>query len=415
MTEPTPVTPVAKNALAYPDYRAFVCQRLAVTLGVSIQSVIVGWQVYDITHRAFSLGLVGLMQFTPNILLALWTGHLADRFDRRIIIRIALLLEMLCSAGLIALTLNGNRDVNLIYAVLLVFGAARALMTPATQSIIPRLVHREALGSAIALGSSLFMVGTIAGPALGGLIYGFGPAYAFGLSCCFFVLSFIATLFIRIKLRPETPVSADTKGLLAGVRFIRAHPTILGAISLDLFAVLLGGATALLPIYARDILKIGPQGLGILRAAPAVGAFFTSLFLAKRSLGGNSGRKMFIAVAIFGLATIVFGLSKNFPLSLVALITLGAADVVSVYMRSNLIQRSTPDEMRGRVASVNWVFIGASNELGEMESGFTAALFGSAVAAAVAGGIGTLMIVGIWAGLFPALRKVNRLEEIEPG
>ena len=414
-TEQAPV----RRAMSYPAFRAFVCQRLFTTLGTSIQSVIVGWHIYAITGRTLDLGLVGLAQFLPNAGLALFAGQLADRVDRRIVMRGSLLAQMACSLALILLTLRGGNDVLPIYAVLVVFGAARAFMSPASQSIIPRLVDKEALGGAIALGSSLFMTAQIFGPAVGGLVYVYGASAAFAASCACFVVAFIATFFLRQSLKAQSSGAAGTKGLLAGVRFIRSKPAILGAISLDLFAVLLGGATALLPVYARDILDVGPRGLGALRGAPAAGALLMSLYLARRSLGRHSGHAMFLAVLLFGIATIVFGFSHNFFLSLLSLAVLGASDMVSVYMRSNLVQRSTPDEMRGRVASVNFVFIGASNELGEMESGFTASLFGSgpqgAIAAVVTGGVGTVLIVALWAWRFPSLRRVGRLEEIEAG
>ncbi len=408
------VDPLRSRALGYPDFRAYVVQRLLTTLAISIQSVVVGWQVYDITGSTLSLGFVGLVQFVPNIALALFAGQVADRFDRRHILRVAIAVLMLCSLALILMTATGNRDVVPIYAVLAVFGAARAFMAPAGQAIIPKLVHRDALGGAIALGSSVFMVAQIFGPAVGGVLYGWqGATAAFGASWLFFVGALFANARIRISLRPETQTAASRRDLLGGVRFIRANPAVLGAISLDLFAVLLGGVTALLPVYARDILDVGARGLGELRASPAIGALLMSLVLARTSLGDRAGAKMFASVLLFGLATIVFGLSTSFPLSALALVVLGGADVVSVYMRMNLVQRTTPDFMRGRVSAVNWVFIGASNELGEMESGFTASLFGSSVAAVVAGGIGTCAVVGLWAWLFPGLRRIRRLEDIE--
>jgi MFS family permease len=415
VSEPTALDPVQRRALSYPDYRAYIVQRLLTTLAISIQSVVVGWQVYFMTNSPFDLGVVGLAQFLPNIAMALYAGQLADRVDRKLILRCAIFVEFMCAMALAGLTLLHNQSVTPIYAVLVVFGAARAFMAPVSQSIIPRLVHREALGSALALGSSMFMIARIAGPAVGGALYVYGPTVAYGGTGLCLLASFISTWFIRTSLKPEPQLSADARSLTAGIRFIRQRPAILGAISLDLFAVLLGGATALLPVYARDILFTGPTGLGLLRAAPAVGAFVMSLYLARRSLGHHAGMTMFAAVALFGISTIVFGVSTSFPLSLISLIVLGAADMISVYMRTNLVQRTTPDEMRGRVSSVNWVFIGASNELGEMESGFTASLFGSAEAAVVVGGVGTLLIVGAWAWMFPALRKVKRLEDIQAG
>ena len=289
VTEPTALPPASRRALGYPEFRAFLMQRMLTTFGVSIQSVVVGWQVYYMTNSTLNLGLVGLAQFAPNILLALYAGHLADRMDRRIMLRMAILAEFVCSVSLVTLTLTGNHSVWPIYATLVLFGAARAFMAPASQSIIPRLVHREALGGAIALGSSMFMVAQIAGPALGGALYTYGAAAAFIASGTFFLMSLGATFFIRTSLKPEAQLVPGARSILGGVRFIRQNPAILGAISLDLFAVLLGGATALLPVYVRDILQTGPQGLGLLRSAPAVGALAMSLVLARKSLGNHAG------------------------------------------------------------------------------------------------------------------------------
>ncbi len=415
MTSPDPtvaVDPLRSRPLSYPDFRAFVLQRLLSTMATSIQSVVVGYQIYDMTGSTLNLGFVGLAQFLPNISLALVAGQVADRYDRRHILRVAIAIQMLCSLALILMTVTGNERVLPIYAVLVVFGGARAFMAPASQSIIPRLVHRDALSGAIALGSSMFMTAQIFGPALGGLLYAWSAAAAFAASWCLFAGALLANARIKLTLRPETSTGTVNRDILGGIKFIRANPAILGAISLDLFAVLLGGVTALLPVYAKDILMVGSTGLGLMRAAPAAGALVVSLLLARVSLGDHSGIKMFMAVLAYGIATIVFGFSTSFPLSLAALALLGAADVVSVYMRSNLVQRITPDNMRGRVNAVNFVFIGASNELGEMESGFTASLFGSSIVAVVAGGIGTCAVVGLWAWKFPGLRKVRRLEDI---
>jgi hypothetical protein len=295
---------------------------------------------------------------------------------------------------------------------LLLFGTARAFSAPAIQSILPNLVPRALLSNAFAWSSSSFQAMTIAGPAMGGLIYALGAGAVYAVAAGMFFLSLAAALALRTP-----PIQSDGRGmdlgsLFAGIRFIRAHPAIAGAISLDLFAVLFGGATALLPVYARDILVIGPQGLGLLRSAPAAGAVIVGLLLAHRSLGRHAGRTMFAAVGLFGIATIVFGLSRNFLISLLALAVLGASDMVSVFVRQNLVQRSTPDTMRGRVNGVNFLFIGASNELGEMESGATAAWFGS-VEAVVLGGLGTLAVMALWLWMFPQLRRVDRLEEVE--
>ena len=400
------------GALSFREFRWFLAMRLPAALAVQMQSVAVGWQVYDISHKPLSLGLVGLAQFVPVFGFAIIAGHVADRFNRRRILMACIGLQLLCALMLLVIMASGTRDVRPIYAVLALFGTARAFSAPAIQAILPNLVPRDRLGSAFAWNSSSFQTMTIAGPAMGGLIYAIGAGAVYGVSAGLFLLSLLAALAIH-----SPPIQSDGRGmdlnsLFAGIRFIRARPAIAGAISLDLFAVLFGGATALLPVYARDILMIGPLGLGFLRSAPAVGAVVVGLILAHRSLGRHAGRTMFAAVGLFGVATIVFGLSRNFAVSLVALAVLGASDMVSVFVRQNLVQRSTPDAMRGRVNGVNFLFIGASNELGEMESGATAALMGS-TPAVVAGGIGTLLVMVLWLWTFPQLRRVDQLEDIK--
>jgi MFS family permease len=313
----------------------------------------------------------------------------------------------------LAFILSGARQVWPIYALLVLLGASRAFFSPASQSLLPNLVPAEFLSSAFALSSSAFQAMTIAGPALGGIIYALGPSAVYSTSAVLFLLSLTAIGGIRTPLKARETRGISWESVIAGIRFIWARPSILGSISLDLFAVLFGGATALLPVYARDILGTGPLGLGLLRSAPAVGAVAVGLFLAQHSLGRRTGRTMFAAVAIFGVATVIFGLSTQFYVSMAALAVLGAADMVSVFVRQNLIQRATPDTMRGRVNAVNFLFVGASNELGEMESGLTAAWIGS-VEAVVAGGVATLLVViwGLWR--FPALRETDRLEDIKP-
>ena len=401
-----------RSPLSFRDFRFFLGMRLPATLAVQMQSVAVGWQVYDISHKPLSLGLVGLAQFLPVFGLALVTGHVADRFNRHVIAALCLGLQLLCALFLLALAQFGSGNLWPIYGVLILFGTARAFAGPATQSLLPNLVPRALLSRAFALNSSSFQAMTIGGPALGGLIYAFGPTRVYAASAALFLMSIASALLIRAPLVVREVKGVDWSSLIAGIRFIRARPAIAGAISLDLFAVLFGGATALLPVYARDILAIGPQGLGLLRSAPAIGAVLVGLLLAHRSLGRRAGRTMFFAVALFGIATITFGLSRNFGLSLAALVMLGAADMISVFVRQILVQRSTPDAMRGRVNAVNSVFIGASNELGEMESGLTAAWIGT-VEAVVAGGIGTLLVMGVWLWRFPQLLAIDRLEEIE--
>ena len=401
-----------RSPLSFRDFRFFLGMRLPATLAVQMQSVAVGWQVYDISHKPLSLGLVGLAQFLPVFGLALVTGHVADRFNRHVIAALCLGLQLLCALFLLALAQFGSGKLWPSYGELILFGTARAFAGPATQSLLPNLVPRALLSRAFALNSSSFQAMTIGGPALGGLIYAFGPTRVYAASAALFLMSIASALLIRAPLVVREVKGVDWSSLIAGIRFIRARPAIAGAISLDLFAVLFGGATALLPVYARDILAIGPQGLGLLRSAPAIGAVLVGLLLAHRSLGRRAGRTMFFAVALFGIATITFGLSRNFGLSLAALVMLGAADMISVFVRQNLVQRSTPDAMRGRVNAVNSVFIGASNELGEMESGLTAAWIGT-VEAVVAGGIGTLLVMGVWLWRFPQLLAIDRLEEIE--
>jgi MFS family permease len=411
----TDVSETSRGAFSFRDFRLFLGMRLPSSLAVQMQSVAVGWQVYDITHRPIALGYVGLAQFLPVFGLALIAGHVADRFDRRLIQALCLALQLVCSGLFLAFALSGLRQVWPIYTILVLFGVARAFSAPATQALLPNLVPRAVLGNAFALSSSLFQTMTIAGPALGGLVYAAGPGAAYAVAAVLFALSIAATLALSVpKAAAVEKRAIDWETLIAGIRFIRARPDILGAISLDLFAVLFGGATALLPVYARDILDVGPLGLGFLRSAPAVGAVVTGLLLARRSLGRHAGRTMFVAVAIFGVATIVFGLSTQFWISLAALAVLGAADMVSVFVRQNLVLRATPDAMRGRVNAVNFLFVGASNELGEMESGLTASWFGT-VAAVVVGGVGTLAVMAIGLWRFPALAAVDRLEDVTTG
>jgi len=395
------------------DFYAFMSARFLATVAMQVQSVAIGWQVYAITHSAFALGLVGLCQFGPMFLLTLPSGDLSDRFDQRRILSATQAMQSVCAGLFLLLTLTRPSSVVPYYAILILFGAARGFYGPAAQSLLPFLVPPEKLPRAIALSSSVFTTAVIAGPALGGFLYAIGPVATYGVCVAGFLgaSSLIATLGGRRR-----PAHVDTgatrlERVAEGVRFVRHRPVVLGAISLDLFAVLLGGATALLPIYARDILHAGPIGLGMLRSGPAVGAALTAFTLARWPIQRNTGFVMFLTVAIFGLATITFGVSQNFYLSLGALAILGASDMISVFVRSALIQYATPDEMRGRVSAVSMLFIGASNELGEFESGLTAAWFGT-VPAVVLGGLGTLAVVAGWMWLFPPLRKVDRLSDV---
>jgi MFS family permease len=398
----------ARGVLRHRDLALFLGGRFLSAMAVQMQNVAVGWLVYDVTRDPLALGLVGLATFLPAVGLALFTGHVADRYDRRLIMVCCYVLTTLTALGLLACAATDTTDMRIVYALVLAFGVTRAFANPAGQAMLPNLVPREELGSAIAWGSTFWQTATIIGPAVGGALFVLGEVAAFGAAAAAFAIS--AVLFASLRHRQAAHEASDTDWatLLAGFRFIRSKPAILGAISLDLFAVLLGGATALLPIFARDILQVGPSGLGILRSMPAVGALTMAGWFAVRPLRRHAGRRMFQAVAIFGVATIAFGLSENFLLSLASLYVLGAADMVSVVIRQTLVQAETPDGMRGRVSAVNAVFIGASNELGEFESGAVAALIGT-VPCVVVGGAGTLLVAAIWARTFPALRDRDRL------
>ncbi|NJN52189.1 MAG: MFS transporter [Gammaproteobacteria bacterium] len=394
-------------ALRHKNFTLYLAARVIATLAVQMQSVAIGWQVYAITGDPLDLGLIGLAQFLPFVVLVLPAGQIADRFDRRTIVALCYATEVICALLLLTFTLSGLVEVWPVFAVLVLFGAARAFAMPASQALTPNLVPRAAFSNAIALNSSAFHVATIIGPSLGGLIYVTGPDNVYTVVGALLSISVIMMLRVRppAVLRRMEPASLET--LLEGIRFVRSKPIVLGAISLDLFAVLFGGAVALLPAFASDILAIGPEGLGILRTAPAVGAGLTAATLALFPISRHVGLWMFGGVALFGVATIVFGMSSSFGLSLACLAALGAGDMVSVYIRQVLIQLETPDEIRGRVSAVNAVFIGASNELGEFESGITAAWWGLMPAVVVGGGA-TLVVTGLWMRLFPTLRGMDR-------
>jgi MFS family permease len=374
-----------------------------------IATVAVGWQIYELTGSAFNLGLVGLVQFIPSALLVFAAGHAADRYDRKRVAQICQIAEGLIAAILAWGTFAGWLTAPEIFAALAVLGITAAFESPATSAMLPAVAPEGMLQKATALSSGVFQVAAISGPALGGLAYAIAPGAPYLVMATFSLLAGMLNGMIRLQgpvMAKEPPTFA---ALFAGVGFVRHNPAILGTISLDLVAVLLGGATALLPIYARDILKTGPWGLGVLRAAPAVGALLMTAVLARHAIRSRVGMRMFQAVIVFGLATVVFALSHAIWLSLVALAIMGAADMVSVVIRFSLVQLATPDEMRGRVGAVNYLFINASNQLGQFESGITAALFG-AMPAAVLGGVGTVAVALLWMKLFPALRKVERLE-----
>lgn len=391
------------------DLRLFLFARIATTLGYQMLTVGVGWKIYDLTDSAFYLGLVGLMQFLPMVLLTLVVGHVVDRYDRRKVMRICQGVEAVGVLLLAAGCYTNYLTKESILLVVFIIGAARAFEMPSMQALLPGLVTPEIFPRAIALASSSQQTATIIGPALGGILYIYGPMAVFTIVCSLYMISSVLIAFIQSNppILKREPVSITS--LFAGITFIRSQPVILGAISLDLFAVLLGGATALLPVYAKEILMIGPLGLGILRSSPAVGALLMGIYLAHNPLTRAVGRIMFIAVMIFGVATITFAICTSLMVSILALIVLGAADAISVVIRSSLVQLQTPDEMRGRVSAVNSLFIGTSNQLGEFESGMLAAYLG-VVPSVLLGGIGTILIALLWMRIFPKLANVERLE-----
>jgi MFS family permease len=397
------------------DFFSFVSGRFLSTAAMQVQSIAIGWQIYDIERTPLALGLVGACQFVPMFLLTLPAGEIADRVDQRRVYAAALAVQGLCSGLFLLFSLAAPHNALPFYLILVLFGAARGFSAPSGSSLLAFLVPPATLARSIAFNSSVFTVAVIAGPALGGLLYVYGPLATYSVCLVWFFIAagLMAGLGGRQIDRSAHHGASRLERVIEGVRFVRERPVVLGAISLDLFAVLLGGAVALLPVYAREILHQGPFWLGILRAAPAVGAAVTALALAWWPIKRRTGLAMFGCVAIFGIATIVFGVSANLWISLAALAITGASDMVSVYVRSSLINFATPDPMRGRVGAVNMLFIGASNELGEFESGVTAALFGT-VRSVVIGGIGTLAIVATWMKLFPPLRDVDRLDDVAP-
>jgi MFS family permease len=393
--------------LAQTQFIRFWLARLAGVTANQMLMVAVAWQMYDITSSAWDLGLVGLFQFLPALLMTLPAGHLADRLHRGRIFAVCMLLQAAVAVLLVAATDGGFATRGLILWVSVILGAVRAFQSPAQQALIPSLVRTDLLPRAIALSSSGMQAAIICGPALGGVLYLNGAVTVYSICALLLLIAGGLTLAVRYQHRPST-LAANWRTVFAGVAFVWQNKLLLGATSLDLFAVLLGGATALLPIYARDILHTGPVGLGLLRAAPAVGSLVMSLALMRWPLHRRVGHRMLSGIALFGLATVVFGLSTHIGLSLIALVITGAADSISVVIRLTLVQLETPDEMRGRVAAVNSIFIGASNQLGEFESGSTAAWFGP-VGSVVTGGICTLLVAAIWLRLFPTLAQRDRM------
>jgi MFS family permease len=397
------------GAFRHRGFAYYWTARLLANFSVNVVSVAIGWQVYDMTKDPLDLGIIGLVQFLPALALVLVTGSVADRFDRRVIMGLCMVGEALAMAALLAFTLSGSTNVMIVFAILLGFGVVRAFLGPASGALAPNLVPPEELSGAIAWNSSSWQVATITGPVAGGLLYGLAPTAPYIVA-----VTLVAIGVVLVALIPHTPQKRlDDKPswetVIAGFRYVWHEKIVLGAISLDLFAVLLGGATALLPVYARDVLDVGPWGLGLLRAAPAIGAISVALWLAFHPVRDRAGLLLFLFVTVFGVFTVVFGLSTVTWLSVVALVVMGASDMVSVYIRETLIQLWTPDAVRGRVNAVNMVFIGASNELGEFRAGVSAALIG-AVGAVVIGGVGTVGIALLWSRLFPSLRRARHLD-----
>jgi MFS family permease len=408
------------EAFASRDFSRYELARVAAVLGAEAQSVAVAWQVYSITHRALDLGYTGLALFLPSLLFLLAAGHVADRFDRRRVLLLSYALQMVCAMALIVLAQRGSQSVYAIYAVLFLIGTGRAFAGPAGTSLIPQLVPEEHFVNAITWNGAIYQLANSTGPAIGGLLFtlpllhflrqwglqGAGIVYVFNGVTLLWFLALISNL--RTRPASKKHEAASLKVVLAGFQYVGHSPLLLGALSLDLFVMLLGGAVALMPIFAHEILHTGPVGLGMLRAAPAAGSVVMSLLLTRFPMGHHAGRRLFTAVAIFGVATVVFGLSHSVWLSLAALAISGAADSVSVVIRGAMVQLATPPEMRGRVSAVNSLFIGASNELGSFESGLTGQWWG-AVRATIVGGLGALAVAGAWATLFPSLRRVDQL------
>lgn len=397
-----------ESLLQHRSFVAFWLARTTSSFGFQMLSIAVGWQIYSITGRAWDLGLIGLVQFLPAVLLALPAGHVADQFDRRRVVLFGQVTECIAIAVLAGLTLAHLTDEMMILGLIFIISVARTLEAPSLQSMLPALVPPSMLARATAANGASMQTASMLGPALGGFLYVAGPGVVYATTGVLYLISIIMISRLRYEHAPPKRTPATFASVFAGVKFIRNRPDVLGVISLDLFAVLLGGATALLPIFAKDILHTGPWGLGLLRGAPAVGGLLVGFWLSRHSLERNVGKIMFASVAGFGVATLIFALSEQLWLSILALFALGGFDMVSVVIRGSLVQLDTPDEMRGRVSAVNSIFINTSNQLGEFESGMLAAWLGAAPAAAV-GGIGTLIVVGLWMAWFPGLRRRQRL------
>lgn len=405
----------SSNILSTPGFLPFLLARLCAVFAMQIQAIVVAWQVYDITRDPMSLAYVGLAQFIPMLLLLPSAGDIIDRFNRKIVLAISWIVSAICSGLLLWMSYADSENINGFYVALVFFGAGRAFMGPALQSLLPQIVPRERLAQALATNSMLMKVATITGPVLGGLLYAYVGGMTYAVCCLCFVIGILLLYFVPVlySTQHEAP-SIDNTSVLQrfseGIRFIWKHPIILGTISLDLFAVLLGGVVALLPIYAQEVLHVDSAGLGLLRSAMAIGEIGTGLYLSRRPFNRNVGLTMFSAVAVFGLANLVFAFSTVFWVSFAALMVAGAGDMISVYIRSALVQFSTPDYLRGRVNAVNMLFISSSNELGSFRAGSSAAIMGP-VPAAVFGGICTIVVVAGMAWRFKPLRKVNKFED----
>ncbi|WP_283194736.1 MFS transporter [Rhizobium sp. AN80A] len=397
------------SVLRHPGYLNFAASRVFSSLSFQCVAIAMGWMIYDQTRSAFALAMVGLCQFLPMVVLTFVVGHVADRFDRRRIGLVCQLILAIVSAALAVATWQNWLTPSGILTAVTIMGATVAFERPTMAALLPSIMPPSLLQRAVATSTSMMQTALIVGPSLGGLLYGVDAVAPFAVAAVLFAVASVNVISIRMKWTPSRREPVTLSSVFAGVSFIKSKPVMLGTISLDLFAVLLGGATALLPIFASDILQAGPWGLGMLRAAPAVGALTMSILLARRSLTSKVGAKMLVAVAVFGVATIVFALSTSIALSIAALFVVGAADTVSVVVRSSLVQLLTPDSMRGRVNAVNSLFIGTSNQLGEFESGMLAGMMGP-VAAGVIGGVGTIVVVLMWTRLFPDLRKVDTLQ-----
>ncbi|MGV8854030.1 MAG: MFS transporter [Devosia sp.] len=409
MSTQAPTDP-SRIAFSYIGFRFFWLTTLLVSFAVQIMSVSIAWQIYDVTGNVFLLGLVGLSLFLPALLLILLTGLTADRFNRRVIMAICLGVELLCALGFLSFVNAGAHEVWPIFGLLVVLGTARAFWNPAAQSLAPNLVPPEALSNAITVNASAWQFASIMGPAAGGLLYGIAPTLAFGTGAVLLLIAIVCVLLIPRPARRESQQATSLHTMLAGFRYIFSNKVVLGAISLDMFAVLMGGAVALLPVYVKDILHAGPEELGLLRAAPGIGAIAVALVLTRFPIRNHAGKILFVFVGLFGAFTVLFGLSTTVWVSIPALALIGAADMVSVTIRETIMQLWTPEEVRGRVNAVNSVFIGASNELGEFRAG-TVAHFIGPVAAVVVGGVGAVAVAVLWSRAFPELRNQRTLDK----